>query len=127
MNDGKQTFYRQAGILPSVMICWILLFLYAVPASAGERLYNGIQLPDIWPPNLQALTYEPMPVPYLEDPPSVIPIDVGRQLFVDDFLVESTSLHRRYGKPKVHQGSPLLIPQTQQELDKGQCPMAAPW
>jgi hypothetical protein len=25
-------------------------------------------------------------VPYLENPPAVIPIDVGRQLFVDDFL-----------------------------------------
>jgi hypothetical protein len=27
-------------------------------------------------------------VPYLRHPPSVINVDVGRQLFVDDFLVE---------------------------------------
>ena len=36
-----------------------------------------------------------MRVPYLEDRPEVIPIGVGRQLFVDDFLVESTTLTRR--------------------------------
>ena len=34
--------------------------------------------------------------PYLVDPPAVIPIDVGRQLFVDDFLIQSTSLTRRF-------------------------------
>ena len=28
-----------------------------------------------------------MDVPYLKDPPKVIPIDIGRQLFVDDFLI----------------------------------------
>ena len=28
-----------------------------------------------------------MPVPYLDHPPAVISIDVGRQLLVDDFLI----------------------------------------
>ena len=32
--------------------------------------------------------------PYLKSPPAVIPIDVGRQLFVDDFLIEQTTLTR---------------------------------
>ena len=32
--------------------------------------------------------------PYLVSPPAVIPIDVGRQLFVDDFLIEQTTLTR---------------------------------
>jgi hypothetical protein len=66
-------------------------------------------------------------VPYLEDPPDIIPIDLGRQLFVDDFLIASTTLVRRYGKPRVHDRSPVLEPATPDELDDGQCPMAAPF
>jgi len=54
---------------------------------AGETLYNGIELPDQWPPQRKELTREPMPVPYLKNPPKVIPIDVGRQLFVDDRMM----------------------------------------
>ena len=57
-------------------------------ASASETLYNGITLPDIWPPRAPAMKAgEPVPVPYLEHPPAVISVDVGRQLFVDDFLI----------------------------------------
>lgn len=48
----------------------------------GELEYNGIVLPEAWPPrHLDPESTEPMPVPYLLDPPAVIPIDVGRQLF----------------------------------------------
>ena len=47
----------------------------------GEVLYNGIRLPGEWPPrNMGPLSREPMPVPYLDSPPSMIPIDVGRQV-----------------------------------------------
>ncbi len=53
-------------------------------------LYNGIVLPDRWPPEEKS---DPrMPPPYITSPPDVIPIDVGRQLFVDDFLIESTDM-----------------------------------
>src|SRR5262249_11919722 len=48
----------------------------------GEVLPNGIRLPSPWPPR-RAYSLEPMPVPYLDRPPAVIPIDCGRQLFVD--------------------------------------------
>ena len=54
-----------------------------------------------------------MPVPYLADPPAVIPIDVGRQLFVDDFLIETTALRRTFHQaeyctenPVIRQGEP---------------------
>ena len=53
---------------------------------AGETLYNGIELPDEWPPQDIKMNREPMPVPYLKNKPEIIPIDVGRQLLVDDFL-----------------------------------------
>ncbi|MBI4580727.1 MAG: hypothetical protein HY718_13555, partial [Planctomycetes bacterium] len=59
---------------------------------AGAVLYNGIRLPAPWPPKYDQLPPDPMPVPYLSAPPSVIPIDVGRQLFVDNFLIEQTTL-----------------------------------
>lgn len=54
-------------------------------AVAGERLYNGIELPEVWPPELDRLRTKPMPVPYLEASgiPETILIDIGRQLFVD--------------------------------------------
>src|SRR5690606_13646122 len=63
--------------------------------SSDRVLYNGIRLPDIWPPQTQdPLDTSPMRVPYLENPPEIIPIDVGRQLFVDDFLIETSTLER---------------------------------
>ena len=95
---------------------------------SGELLYNGIQLPDEWPPrDMKPDTYTPMPVPYLQYPPEVIPIDVGRQLFVDDFLIEKTDLKRSFHQPVKYEGNPLLKPETEQEMNQGYCPMAAPF
>ncbi len=86
--------------------------------ESGEILYNGIHLPKIWPPNnMDSTAYEPMPVPYLSSPPRVIPINVGRQLFVDDFLVESTNLKRVFHKAQKYEGNPVLKPET--ALEKG--------
>ena len=53
--------------------------------TGGETSYNGIPSPAQWPPRRSSLPRDPVPPPYLESPPAVIPIDVGRQLFVDDF------------------------------------------
>ena len=47
---------------------------------------------------------------YLVDPPDVIDIDLGRQLFVDDFLIEESSLYRTFHKASYHPASPLLTP-----------------
>ncbi|MBV7337831.1 glycosyl hydrolase family 32, partial [Chloroflexi bacterium TSY] len=94
----------------------------------NQTLYNGIVLPETWPPrNIAEDPPAPIPVPYLANPPAVIPIDVGRQLFVDDFLIESTSLTRVFGKPEIHPQSPVLMPETEEEMDFGNCPMAAPF
>ena len=76
----------------------------------GETLYNGIQLPPEWPPRATAPTFEPMSVPYLTAPPAVIPIDVGRQLFVDDFLIEETTLRRTFHQAEYHPACPILRP-----------------
>ncbi len=94
-----------------------------------EVLHNGIALPATgWPPLVaDDDSREPLPVPYLKRRPEVIPIDVGRQLFVDGFLVESTTLDRCFGKPEIHPASPVLRPETDDELDGGCCPVAAPF
>ncbi|WP_009963924.1 hypothetical protein [Verrucomicrobium spinosum] len=86
-------------------------------AVAAEKLYNNIELPDVWPPrNMDARSPEPMQVPYLRHPPQVIAIDVGRQLFVDDFLVESTNLKRTFHTAKKYEGNPVFKPETLREL-----------
>ncbi len=94
----------------------------------SETLHNGIVLPEPWPPrHVDPNSRDPLPVPYLERPPELIPIDLGRQLFVDDFLISATTLDRRFGRPEIHPSSPVLVPATPHELDRGQCPMAAPF
>ncbi|MCX7008133.1 MAG: hypothetical protein NTY53_12945, partial [Kiritimatiellaeota bacterium] len=95
--------------------------------NKGEVLYNGIRLPEEWPPrNIDPHSTEPMPVPYLASPPSVIPIDVGRQLFVDDFLIQQTSLKRTLHKPVKYAGNPILKPETKLELNAGGDAIACP-
>ena len=43
-------------------------------------------------------------------PPAVVDIDVGRQLFVDDYIVESSTLERKFHRPIYHPQSPVLRP-----------------
>jgi hypothetical protein len=75
-----------------------------------EALYNGIRLPESWPPRADRLTPEPQAVPYLTSPPALIPIDVGRQLFVDDFLIAQTTLRRVFHLAEYHPANPVLVP-----------------
>jgi len=98
----------------TLLLAFVLTPLHAVASDAadvGDRvLYNGIRLPEQWPPRVQRLTREPMDVPYLAQPPEVVPIDVGRQLFVDDFLIESTTLKRTFHSAEYQPANPLLVP-----------------
>jgi len=63
---------------------------------------------------------QPLPVPYLESPPEVIDISKGRQLFVDDFLVDvpRSSLLRQYHQPVKHPGNPILWPESAEEKEE---------
>ncbi len=93
----------------------------------GERLYNGIELPDQWPPQDQDLTCsQPQRVPYLEKRPEVVEIDLGRQLFVDDFLIDKngTEMARVYHQPVKHPGNPIFFPQTEDEVNEAMPPCA---
>jgi hypothetical protein len=90
---------------------------------AGETLYNGIRLPAEWPPRRRDLADDPVTPPYLRTPPAVIPIDLGRQLFVDDFLIEATTLTRTHHRARSHANSPVLRPERPWERE-GRMPMA---
>lgn len=93
-----------------------LLGAAAAQPPAGETLYNGIKLGVPWPPDNRYLSPDPIDPPYLADPPAVVSIDVGRQLFVDDFLIEESSLARVFHRATYHPRSPILAPQTAWEL-----------
>ena len=92
--------------MPSCLLCVVPTTLWSVEPgnsrvnTGGDVLYNGIRLPQTWPPRLKNLPEDPVLPPYLAFPPTVIPIDVGRQLFVDDFLIEQTTLKRTYRRPE---------------------------
>ena len=107
-----------------VVVLTVIVAIVALAAraygQAGGTLYNGIQLPSPWPLRIEALTLDPpvMP-PYLLNPPAVIPIDVGRQLFVDDFLIERTTLKRAYHTAEYHSTNPVLQPDKPWDLEGG--------
>jgi hypothetical protein len=87
-----------------------------VAAGARPTLYNGIELTDPWPPRLRSLPDVPVTPPYLIDPPVVIPIDLGRQLFVDDFLIERSSLVRTFHRAEYQAGNPVMTPSKPWEI-----------
>ncbi len=80
----------------------------AAAEEQGELLYNGIRLPSPWPPHITDVPRQPAVPAYLTSPPAVIAIDVGRQLFVDDFLVAQTTLTRTHHRPEWHAKNPVL-------------------
>ncbi len=84
-----------------------------------DVIYNGIELPLPWPPPFRdPESDEPMPLPYFSWPhrPHVVAIDVGRQLFVDDFLVQESTLVRRFHQAEKFAGNPVFKPETEREL-----------
>ncbi len=98
--------------------------------DAPEVLYNGIVLPSVWPPkNMSPQSREPMPVPYLEaeNIPAVIPVNVGRQLFVDDFLIGNlVGVERRWYQARKYSANPVLKVETELEKYASGNPGAAP-
>ena len=88
------------------------------PTGPKPILHNGIELPYEWPPrDLDPDSDALMPVPYLQRrPASSISIDVGRQLFVDDFLIEKTDMQRVFHQARKHRANPVFKAETKDEL-----------
>lgn len=120
MNEmNRRDFIRNAGLVLSTALVPKMAFpsFPREDASFGSVLYNGIRLPDVWPPVDMRVNYDPMPVPYLANRPEIVPIDLGRQLFVDNFLIERTDMERRAHTPRKMSFNPVLKPET--ELEQG--------
>lgn len=94
-----------------------------------NALYNGITLPTQWPPqrNYASEIRRGMTPFYLNSKPNVIKIDVGRQLFVDDFLISSTTLQRKFHYPEYYAGNPVLSPDKDWEKQGKSGGFAAPF
>ncbi len=82
---------------------------YEEPES-DNVLYNGIKLPTTWPPKRSYTSdlEKGMTPFYLTSKTDVINISVGRQLFVDNFLIENTNMTRTFYYPKYHPLNPIL-------------------
>ncbi|PTX91527.1 glycosyl hydrolase family 32 [Opitutus sp. ER46] len=110
---------RFAGVVAACAACALASDGAAAEPRQGEVLPNGIVLPPVWPERtLDAKSREPMPVPYLVAPPAVIPIDVGRQLFVDDYLIANSTLRRTWHAAEEVPGNPILAATTPPELTR---------
>lgn len=106
----------------------IFILSFASFIAFGQKLHNGIILPDTWPPKYQEPTKrKEMPVPYLLKKPTVIPINTGRQLFVDDFLIRETSLQKQFHTPDFYPGNPVLEPDREWEKTSQGALYAAPF
>lgn len=94
-----------------------------------NALYNGIVLPSQWPlqRNYASEIRSGMNPFYLNSKPAVIRIDVGRQLFVDNFLIATTNLTRKFHYPEYHASSPVLVPDQAWEKQGAKGGFAAPF
>lgn len=72
-----------------------------------EKLYNNVILADDFFKN----PADAEEIPYLKNPPDVIDVTVGRQLFVDNFLIEKTTLTPKYHRPEKYEGNPVMRPE----------------
>ena len=109
------------GIVCSVLLTSMAAFSTSASADTSSletvalnenALYNGIVVPDDWDYTLSPYG-DVVEIPYLKSEsaggyaPEVINIDVGRQLFVDDFLIDSTTLDRYYYQATLNE-APVL-------------------
>lgn len=83
-------------------------------------LVNGIVLQKQWPPLYTGIIEQnkAMPIPYLQNPPKIIFINNGRQLFVDSFLIENTNLTFVNHQPVAYKNNPVLEPDKEWEYNK---------
>ena len=78
------------------------------------KLYNNIIIDESnFPPkDINNKDLKCLRVPYLEEKPDVINISVGRQLFVDNFLIKSTNLTSVEHRPTQYENNPIFAPET---------------
>ena len=92
-------------------------------AGSPRQLYNGIRIPADRTLFYDADSGKAETPPYLLSPkdggyaPDVVSVDIGRQLFVDDFLIEnSEGLERIFYSAQKSAQNPIFSPETEWEL-----------
>lgn len=114
--------------MKNIFLSSFLSLLCCASFAQQSELPNGIKLPAQWPPRYAEPTKaQDMPVPYLTNKPTVIPINLGRQLFVDNFLISSTNLVPVAHTPNFYVGNPVLQPTEDYEKTIEGAPYAAPF
>jgi hypothetical protein len=104
----RRTFLSAAGACLAAPL--------AAQLQQPETLYNGVALPYPWPPRRLPPSGGIERPPYLAAPPAVVDAAIGRQLFVDDFLIEENALRRVFHPASYHPASPVLRPEREWEL-----------
>lgn len=102
--------------------------MFCAAVCAAQTLHNGIVLPEEWPPRRPVPTERAeMELPYMQNKPAVIPINVGRQLFVDDFLISETNLEAVSHTPDFYENNPVIEPDKPWEVTTAGAPYCAPF
>lgn len=101
-------------LIYTLIICTVQVV--AQSPAKKKTLSNGVEINDAWPPvHNKGTDRKAMPVPYLENRQEIIPINVGRQLFVDDFLIQSTNLSSVNHTPEYSHRNPVMEPDKEWE------------
>ena len=88
-----------------------------IPDPVAKLLYNGIELPAIWPPKVPvSAVLDGMSPFYLSSKPDVIDISLGRQLFVDDFLIAHSTVKRVWHQAEYYPANPVFFPEEEWEM-----------
>lgn len=94
-----------------IVLSFCLISVSLAVSAQNKKLHNGIVYPEQWPPRYEEpAVAQDMPVPYLKEKPAVIPVNLGRQLFVDNFLIAETDLQPIYHTPNFYPQNPVLEP-----------------
>jgi len=140
-NRDKSKLRRQINtkkLSDGNLIILLLIVFWTLPSACSHKnieekvlhkLHNGIELPDTWPPRYDQNTeYNSMMAPpYLQQKPDIININTGRQLFVDDFLIDETDMERISHTPVYSSGNPILVADRDWEYTRSGRPYAAPF
>ena len=115
----------------AILVCLVMLVSCQkgqVEMESQVLLDNGVSINEDWPPRygLNQLG-KSMTVPYLKEPIESIPINVGRQLFVDDFLIDTNTLVRNFHSPVAYENNPVIRPDRSWEYTEAGVGYAAPF
>lgn len=120
MKKRKEIYFQRFWRLALLFVLSVSMLLSCSPEDGATHgapelatvtldknaLYNGIVLPEGWEYKESLSNGDPFRIPYLLSEeqggyaPEIINIDVGRQLFVDDFLIDQTNLNTVYHQAK---------------------------